>query len=362
MFITWYAALRKLGFTLARFLLNRLVILGLLAFISYQVLYFTSLGSFRKRMYELFLALHIIFQIAGLAFLWFHYYTSRPYVGTSLAIFLIDRVVFRLWLKSTTHPATLTVLEDGETLLVSANWDTSTRNSALVPKNMKHGWKPNDHVFLTVPALSRKSALQAHPFTIFSAAPTISINNEGTHAWLSLLIRAQGTSGFTHQLLDHARSHPRTNIRLDGPYGSTHALDMLRASDTAILIAGGSGIAVAYPLLYALLCPTASDIENAKPRTVKLLWITHEATHRSWIPEDKWAELVSWGLEAHTPPATAIAGRPDVTSSLMRMVGSARTGVVVSGPDGLVRDVRNTCAGLLRTGADVTVQVEKFGW
>lgn len=367
MFIVWYAALRKLGFTLARFILNRLVILGLLAFVSYQILYFSSLGTFRKRMYEVFLALHIFFQCAGLAFLWFHFHTPRPYVGTSLAIFVIDRLLFRLWLKKTTHPATLAVLEDGETVLVSANWHTSTRRSVLVPKTMSHGWKPNDHVFLTVPSLSRRHALQAHPFTIFSAAPTFrTTDSEDTsHAWFSLLIRAQADSGFARQLLNYARTHSSTNIRLDGPYGSTHALDMLRASDTAIIIAGGSGIAVAYPLLYALLCrpSNASDIESViKRRNVKLCWVTHEASQRSWIPEDKWAELVSWGLEAHVPAATAEAGRPDVPSLLRGMVDGGQAGVVVSGPESMVRDVRNTCAHLLSTGADVKLQVEKFGW
>ncbi|KAJ4349715.1 uncharacterized protein N0V89_008332 [Didymosphaeria variabile] len=366
MFIFWFFALRKVGFTLARFILNKLVILGILAFLSYQILYFTSLGSFRKRMYEVFLALHIFFQVAGLAFLWFHFHTARPYVGASVVIFLIDRVVFRLWLKATTRPATLTILEDGETVLIAANWHTSTRQSALMPKSMKHGWKPNDHVFITVPVLSRKHALQAHPFTIFSAAPNIHTNEDGAHAWFSLLIRAQGNGGFTRQLLNYARSHRSANIRLDGPYGCSHALNMLRASNTAVVIAGGSGIAVAYPLLYALLCPTTSpsaDIESgSKSRTVKLLWITHEASHHSWIPENKWEELVEWGLEAHTPAATAVAGRPDVRSSLRSMIDGGRTGVVVSGPDGLVRDVRNTIAGLLCTGKDVKLQVEKFGW
>ncbi|KAL1610444.1 hypothetical protein SLS60_002112 [Paraconiothyrium brasiliense] len=366
MFIVWFFALRKIGFTLARFILNKLVILGLLAFLSYQVLFITSLGSFRKRMYEVFLTLHIFFQVMGLTFLWFHFHTARPYVGAALAIFLIDRVVFRLWLKATTHLATLAILEDGETILVSTNWDTSTRQSLLMPKSMEHGWKPNDHVFLTVPALSRKHTLQAHPFTIFSAAPTFHTNKEGAHAWFSLLIRAQGNEGFTRQLLDYARSQESANIRLDGPYGSSHALDMLRASDTAVVIAGGSGIAVAYPLLYALLCRTttpSADIEGgSKRRKTKLLWITHEAAHHSWIPKDKWVELVEWGLEAHTPTATAVVGRPNVHSSLRSMIDGGRTGVVVSGPDGLVRDVRNTVAGLLCAGKDVKVQVEKFGW
>ena len=341
MFTVWYGVLRKVGFTLARFLLNKLVILGLLAFVSYQVLYFTSLASFRRRMYEVFLVLHILFQVAGLAFLWFHFHTSRPYVGASIAIFAIDRLIFRLWLKSTTHTATLSLLEDRETVLISSNWDLSRKRSSLVHCNMKHGWQTNDHVFLTVPTLSRKQAFQAHPFTIFSAAPTIGANEEGAHAWLSLLVRAQDSKhspGFTRQLLAYARSHPRVDICLDGPYGSNNAMEILQSADDAVIVAGGSGIAVAYPLLYALLERCSIDIESgAKQRVgrkVKLLWIVHDVAHSSWIPKDKWEELLSWGLEAYTPPPTSVAGRPDVPSTLQNLVGSGRTGIVVSGPDG----------------------------
>ena len=369
MFAVWYGMLRHLGFTLAKFIFNRVVLLGLTAFIAYELIYFTSLGSFRQRWYEIFLATHIILQVAGLVFLWFHHYTSRPYVGISLAIFLIDRLVYRMWLKSSTHPATLTVLEDDETILLSANWEVDASKSAIVPKNMQNGWKPNEHIFVSVPALSRKHAIQSHPFTIFSAAPTTTTtsNNDESHAWFSLLIRAQGKSGFTHQLLQHARHNASTRIRLDGPYGSSHALDLLSTSSTAILIAGGSGIAVAYPLLYALLRPTASsDPESSKPssRKVKLLWITHSPAHRLWIPDTKMKELQDWGLDVLIPPPTAFAGRPDVRDIVQGWVGSGEgsAGVVVSGPDGLVRDVRNTCAGLVWRGADVDVSVEKFGW
>ncbi|KAF2644909.1 hypothetical protein P280DRAFT_183297 [Massarina eburnea CBS 473.64] len=366
MFFVWYGLLRRLGFTLARFIFNRVVLLGIGAFISYQAIYFTSLGSFRQRMYEIFLATHIILQVAGLVFLWFHYQTSRPYVGISLAIFLIDRLVFRLWLKSTSHPATLTVLEDDETLLVSANWNTSTSKSALVPTNMKNGWNPNDHVFISVPALSRKHSLQTHPFTIFSAAPTPATDDGGNHAWFTLLIRAQAKSGFTRTLLDHARTHPQTQIRLDGPYGSPHALDILTSSSTAIIVAGGSGIAVAYPLLYTLLRPSSNDLESAVSRRstkkVKLMWIVHSSSHREWVPEEKMRELQDWGLEVFVPEPTEVAGRPAVASTVEGWAVGARTGVVVSGPDGLVRDVRNMCALLVGRGEDVVVQVEKFGW
>ncbi|OAL49572.1 hypothetical protein IQ07DRAFT_568601 [Pyrenochaeta sp. DS3sAY3a] len=371
MVLTWYGLLRHLGFTLAKFIFNRVVLLGLAAFIAYELIYFTSLGSFRQRWYEIFLALHIVLQVAGLVFLWFHHYTSRPYVGISLAIFLIDRLVYRLWLKSSTHPATLTVLEDEETILLSANWEVSHQTRALAPSNMKHGWKPNEHIFISVPALSRKHAIQSHPFTIFSAAPSFTTPaSDPTHAWFTLLIRAQSEPGFTHTLLRHARLNPQTRIRLDGPYGSSHALDILSTSSTAVLIAGGSGIAVAYPLLYALLCPAAlNDPEAAAStvppkRAVKLLWVTHAPDHRLWVPEPKLKELVDWGLELLIPPPTSLAGRPDVRGLLEGWVqeGEGRAGVVVSGPDGLVRDVRNAVAGLVWRGRDVYVQVEKFGW
>jgi hypothetical protein len=366
MLAVWYGLLRHLGFTLARFLFNRVVLLGLAALIAYEVVYFTSLGSFRQRWYELFLVLHIVLQVAGLVFLWFHHHTSRPYVGISLAIFLIDRIVYRFWLKSSTHPATLTVLEDDETILLSANWEIPSRKSALVPKNMKAGWKPNEHIFISVPALSRKHAIQSHPFTIFSAAPKIGEDEQGKHAWLTLLIRAQAESGFTHTLLQYARQHAQTRIRLDGPYGSSHALDVLESSSTAILVAGGSGIAVAYPLLYALLCPSTADPEASikTTRKVKLLWITHSPNHRLWIPGDKLKELEDWGLDVLIPPPTALAGRPDAGRMVREWVEEevGRTGVVASGPDGLVRDMRNICAGLIWKGQDVDIQVEKFGW
>lgn len=377
MWAVWFGMLRHLGFTLGKFVFNRVVLLGLAAFVAYEVIYFTSLGSFRKRWYEVFLGLHVVLQVLGLVFLWFHHYTSRPYVGISLAIWAIDRVVYRLWIKKSSHTATLRVMDDGETLVLSANWDlvkTSTMRWST-DGNMETGWLPNQHAFLSVPELDRKYGLQSHPFTIFSAAPTTTTtssssdaNDSAKHAWFTLLIRAQSPTGFSHALFRHALTHSTTRIRLDGPYGSSHALDILSSCSTAILVAGGSGIAVAYPLLYALLSPKPSDAESqsqcqSRPN-VKLLWITHASEHRMWVPEDKMKELEDWGLDVLVPPPTVIAGRPDVKDVLTGWVdeNAGSAGVVMSGPEGLVRDVRNVCAGMMRKGRDVSVQVEKFGW
>lgn len=357
-----------------QYLTHRIIYLGIGAFISYELLYFTSLGSFRRRWYEAFLASHVALQILALGFLYLHYHTARPYIKLALSIFLVDRLVWRLWMKSTTVEADLRVLPDGDTIVLSATWESSLQSSRWSPRlrrNIKYGWNPTDHVFLSVSALGRKHALQAHPFTIASAAPCMD-NEMGNipgqsdqlqSMKLNLLVRAQ--EGFTSDLLCYALRHRKVSVRLDGPYGSTHALDMLQAVDNAVLVAGGSGIAVTLPLVWALLR------DKGRQRAVRLLWVIHYEENRHWISKDEVEELVALGLELVIPRPTSEAGRPDVAGQIEDWIenginhdsdAEGQTAVVVSGPDGLNRAVRNTCSAAISRGWDVRLAVEKFGW
>lgn len=366
-----------------------IILFGLGTFVSYKMLYFTSLGSFRQRWYELFLATHVFLQLAALVFLFFHYPTSRGYVVLALLIFLVDRLVWRFSLKRAEMMADISVLEDGETFLISADWDIplhkKKRSHWWRPWNLRdhsvvQGWEPTDHVFLTVPALGRSFNLQAHPFTIASAAPGVPSDSgrDPVHAWFSLLVRAY--DGFTGELLQYAQTHSRVPVILDGPYGSSHALEMLRASGCAILVAGGSGIAVTFPLVWSLLhddnrrgdiqtgVEDSGDDELQQPsQTVHMLWVTHSRSHQTWIPEQQLDGLVARGLNLVITEPTAEAGRPDVDMYVRGWIDDAaadgrESGVVVSGPDGLNRTVRNACADALGEGLDVHVAVEKFGW
>lgn len=384
------------------YITHPLILLGLGAFVAYELLFFTSLGSFRQRWYELFLASHVILQILALCFLYLHFFTARPYVLASLAIFVVDRVIWRMGLKSASFTAETHVLPDGETIVMRMEWDLPRHSSwSLWPRqSIKEGWEPTDHVFLTIPVLGRTHRLQAHPFTIASAAPQRAASQtaqenfpgevEAGKASLSLLIRSH--DGFTSDLLCYAHRHRHIPARLDGPYGSSHALEMLRASDHALLVAGGSGIAVTFPLAWALLCEgKAAESEsglgttdNAKQRqdedhnqtrrprtqTVRMLWIIHSDEHRFWMPRAKLDQLIAAGLDLVIPPPTAEAGRPDVEGLVNEWIEDARTdshlggeaAMIVSGPDGLNRMVRNTCAEAIGNGADVRLAVEKFGW
>ncbi|KAI7360338.1 ferric reductase-like transmembrane component [Hortaea werneckii] len=369
MLMVWYHFFLPAGNTLWHYLAHPVVWPGVVAFVCYELLYFTSLASFRQRAYEVFLASHVGLQAGGLLFVYLHFWSSRPYVLVSLAVFVVDRTVFRLLVKSRSVRAELKVMQDGQTLLVSADWPLVPRCrswwSSLLRTDIGKGWRPMEHVFVTVPALATKHKVQAHPFTIASAAP----EPGQEHAWFNLIIRAY--NGFTRDLLGYACSYSSTTIRLDGPYGSSHALEMLRASDIAVLVIGGSGIAVAYPLLWTLLHAPHSTARESKRRQLGLIWIVHEASYIAWIGHERLDELKAMGVKICVPAPTSKAGRPDVRSMTKNMINDLEgniavhdpsVGVVVSGPDGMNRVVRNTCASLSWQGKNIDVAVEKYGW
>ena len=377
MFMVWYTFFRPDGHDLRWFLTESTVYLGLITLFCYEVLYATSLASFRKWWYEMFLGLHVGLQAGALGFLYFHHRGSKPYVRVTLAIFLIDRLVFRLLAKSREFKASVKVMPDGNTVLLSGNWPVTAKPqtmwTSLFSQNMHSGWEPAEHVFLTIPSLGRKHNFQAHPFTIASAAPS----DEQEHAWFDLIIRA--LDGFTRDLLIHAETHSSVTIRLDGPYGSSHAYDMLRSSDVAVTVVGGSGIAVAYPMLWALLQASSNkqhtDVDSeaaagssGSSRKVALIWIVHQADHIQWLGQERLVELAALGLHVVLPAPTREAGRPDVAALVRGTIedltsgGQQRVGVMVSGPDGMNRAARNCCAQMLGEGLEIEVAVEKFGW
>lgn len=365
------------------YLTHPIIYYGLGALAAYELLYFTSLGSFRRRWYEVFLASHVLLQVLALTFLYLHYHTARPYVLASLAIYVLDRVVWRLGLRSTTTTADLRVLPDGETVMLSADWaqhqQPPTATTSRRP-TIRRGWHPADHVFISVPALGRAYTMQSHPFTIASASPSEPGRLEAGsdhHPPLRLLIRAH--TGFTADLLCYAHRHRRAPVRLEGPYGSCGALDALRTADRAVLVAGGSGIAVTLPLAAALLPPARGNEATCDERggggrvggAVRLLWVIHSEEHRYWVPQGEMDDLVARGLDLVIPAPTSVAGRPDVAGLVEGWIDESRiedgsrgrqTAVVVSGPDGLNRMVRNTCARAIGRGSDVRLAVEKFGW
>lgn len=368
----WYTVLQPAGITLINFLLIKMILLGIGAFLAYEILYFTSLGSFRQRWYELFLGIHVMLQAAALVLVWFHHRRSRWYVGVALAIFLIDRLVYRIFVKPTTVRASLELQEDQRTVVLRAPVPTQENHRwvrSMLGAGITTGWKATEHVFLTVPSLARKHIIQAHPFTIVSRAPTADVKE----ADLELIIRAQ--DGFSGDLMRHAKGHDTVSIRLDGPYGSQTAVELLQDSEHAVIVAGGSGIAVAWPLVWSVIDRVGTqDLENsispADRKNILFVWIIRERSHISWLGEERLGELRARGVTLITPAPTSNHGHPDIANIIGEWINDVddqtssrgKIGMVASGPDGMNRAVRNVCSSLLREGRDVNVEVEKFGW
>ncbi|KAL9114292.1 MAG: hypothetical protein Q9227_001714 [Pyrenula ochraceoflavens] len=379
MLVVWYTVLRPVNITFLRFIVIPVVYLGLFTLLCYELLYFTSIRSFRQRFYELFLGFHITLQVAALAFLYFHFHTSRPYVLASLGIFLVDRLVFRLYANTIMVPATLFVQPDKSTIILNATVPQNNTSLGKLDSNLSAGqWPPGSHLFLTIPSLSSSGIFQAHPFSIFTSPPSSSV---------SLLIRAH--TGFSRNLLHHAHSDlSQVSVRLDGPYGSTLAISLLESSDLSILVAGGSGIALTYPLASHLCVRNRreSDIENvpfrdAGRRKVLFVWVYRSAAHLSWLLRNSAGvdvnlieQLRGNGVEVLLLGPTACSdSRPDVPKIIEAWLDSnermysnpkrrSNVGVVVCGPQGMTRDVRNGCAGLVRKGWNVGIEVERFEW
>ena len=133
----------------------------------------------------------------------------------------------------------------------------------MLGSGLAAGWQPTDHIFLTVPEISCKHYLQSYPFTIASRAPS----SENLVSNLSFIIRAQ--DGFSCDLLQYAKAHKEAHVCLDGSYGSQHAVELLQDSDVNVIIAGGSGIAVTWPLVWAVLDADQQylDLESSTRKT-----------------------------------------------------------------------------------------------
>lgn len=403
MFGVWYTLLRPFHFGLLRFLSSRVILLGIFALIAYLTIYITSIGWIRRLYYEMFLGTHLVLQVTALILLYFHHHGSRPYVLASLLIWTLDRIVSRSFLSRQTLVAALQITPDQKTVLVFCEVPISVPHTRI-RKNIFYGWLPGQHIFITVPGLGWQHQLQAHPFTIASPAPPAGMTRG---VWqLQLTIRAQ--DGFSKDLLEYAKFHQHTEVSIDGPYGNVTALEAAKQADRVLFIAGGSGIAVTYPLCWGVLVDDqASSLasarsiyeDGARRGPDDLMYEELENTDRFahlWVRQNTRAD--SW--IAYFPRRQAIAGQTAANASddrgraeadsVVRLVTSKfQTGgvhalrpdipmelhdwaargkrqenivVIVSGPSGLVRDVRNAAASLVLAGYNIDVHVEVFGW
>lgn len=118
-------------------------------------------------------------------------------------------------------------------------------------------WAPGQTAYLIMPSVST-IPFEAHPFTIASHdssqdGPDGGVVEKGGSAdkfWKELVFLVNVRQGFTKNLAKIAKNKGTVKVFIDGPYGPTPEL---RAIDSAVLVAGGSGVSYTLPSLLEIV-------------------------------------------------------------------------------------------------------------
>lgn len=128
---------------------------------------------------------------------------------------------------------------------------------------------------------------EAHPFTIASIdttrdeTPSDIIPKAGQEApdetdpfWKELVFFVNIQGGFTKRLREAARKGGKLKVFVDGPYGNPPNLSDY---DTSVLVAGGSGVSFALPLLLEGIRNVAAGKSNTK--RITFIWSVRDPNH-----------------------------------------------------------------------------------
>lgn len=236
------------------------VVAGLVAWLAQVVIVITALPWMRQFCWGVFEISHMLGMITLLVGLSFHVDAAKPWCICAALIYGVSLLASLL--KTRTAIAHFQAHPEGGSTTIH------------IP-SLRTGWRAGQHVRIRVPSLPFPHNLEAHPFSIASAA-----NADG----LKLVIKAIPT-GWSSQLLRHAvNGMGETGVRtgtviLEGPYGGFGNI-LLESYSSVLLLAGGSGISHSLGVATHLVQQATKGVVRA--RTVDLVWITRsepEARH-----------------------------------------------------------------------------------
>ena len=251
---------------------------GIAALVPLLFLCLHSLPPLRRRMYELFVALHVPVSIVYLGMLFWHcknYLTSWNYLFATMAIWLVSYII-RLFYLNWTNPWRMSWLI-GEEAAVTLMPENAVK--ITIPTQVK--WRPGQYVYLRMPGIS---VFENHPFTIASLCSEDfpSIYGEG---YRDMVLVFRPFAGFTKKVLESALEHgPWHTYRafIDGPYGGmTRSMD---AFDHVVLFAGGSGITALISQLLDLIKRMRDG--KAVTKSVQVIWALKRPETMEWFKEE----------------------------------------------------------------------------
>ena len=236
------------------------MIWGVLATVSGGIILFQAMLFFRRRWYEIFLLIHILFAALYVAGTWIHVDELGYvwFVYPAVAVWCADRVVRIARLVIFGFPKARVSLLADDTIKVE------------IPKPSYWKTIPGGHAFIHF--LKPTYFWQSHPFT-FVESPA------DTH----IILYCKVKGGITHSLYQLLVRSPGQAITMrvgvEGPYGEPTPA---RYADTAVFIAGGNGI----PGIYSEVMDMTRRMPNETKNAMKLYWIIRDYKSLEWFNDE----------------------------------------------------------------------------
>ncbi|PYH88050.1 hypothetical protein BO71DRAFT_436126 [Aspergillus ellipticus CBS 707.79] len=382
-------------------------VMGIVATVLFSLLIPLSSVWLRKRSYELFLIIHVTFNIVILYSLFIH--TSKfdgefnGYLWPLVAIWAFDRSlrVFRLIycnLRVHLHKGLTTVSKTTVTYNPSTDViriDMQSDGSVLKPGPGQYyflyqplrlrGWE--NHPFTLGHYITPSDASQSRSQTSDSLAEdkqpsqTIVRTSSGPER-TTLTFWVRPYDGWTRRLRDECKSqngscHP--TLLLEGPYGHH---EPLHTFDTLVMIAGGTGISAVIPYLQELVAKSG----RSRVSRIEVNWVVKQKAFVDELMRGELGELVRepvvrarfWcttataegsGCEKDDREGVVGVGRPSIQEIVSQVVaeeeegGSGRVGVLVCGPAGMASGTRSAVHEAMRGGCrGISYFEETYGW
>lgn len=191
---------------------------GEIALLAGLVMWATSFGRIRRKIFELFYYSHHLYVMFVIFYVFHVGFAESCLILPGFYLFLIDRYLRLLQSQQKIRSVTARILPS-ET--VELNFSKSSGLS----------YAPTSIAFINVPSISRT---QWHPFTVTS-------NSNMDSDKLSIVIKCDGSwSRKLYQILSSPSPTNRLEVSIEGPYGPPSANFM--RYEKLVLVSGGSGV------------------------------------------------------------------------------------------------------------------------
>lgn len=271
-------------------LTDPIVLAGMFAFMGLNLLVTTALRPIRRYSYRLFFIIHLVAAILIPLQIMVHAPPAKIFLFESLGVFILDLISRKI--DTVTGNATAESIPGTNLVKITASIPESKAN--------RFRTHPGAHIYLSVPAAARKSMdptslshlLFEFLFNPFTVAAVDQENGDLTlvarhcggpmTSALNRLARASMSGDNSNS----ANNDAKIPLSIEGPYGAVTRFPQLCSDyDRILLVAGGVGATFTVPLYRFIV----SENPGAK---VQMVWAIRDAGDATWAVTGKEAEAM----------------------------------------------------------------------